>query len=39
VSDLSSDEEIVLDERIDHLLFEGVVHNDNEADNSDDSDD
>lgn len=38
VSDLSSDEEIVLDERIDHLLFEGVVHNDNAADNEDDPD-
>lgn len=31
VSELSSDEEIVLDERIDHLLFEGVVQIDRDS--------
>lgn len=36
VSELSSDEEIVLDERIDHLLFEGVVHIDRNSVDSED---
>lgn len=34
VSDLSSDEEIILDERIDHLLFEGVVQIDRDAEDA-----
>ncbi len=36
VSELSSDEEIILDERIDHLLFEGVVQIDRDSEDADD---
>ena len=38
VSELGSDEEIVLDERIDHLLFEGVVQIDRDSEDAEDTD-